>query len=191
MTHEQGVAGERADHRHVDHVEPERAQPTVGEQHRLHDQDDRDAQRPCPRPDEHGRQDASEQVAAGSGRHGEVQHLDGEHERRGESAQRDLRSSSVRADMRRHNATSPMAIDAGRRSTSGASMNPSGMCIANTATDTFLPAPGVGGARIVLSCESFAMSSERRSTWPRTRNVPPHVAPMRNVRGQVQELHQR
>ena len=74
------VAGERAHQGHVRDVRPERGQPAVGEQQRLHDQHDRDAQRSHPRPDQDRDQRAAEQVAAGSGQDREVDHLDGEDE---------------------------------------------------------------------------------------------------------------
>jgi len=87
---EKEVTGEGGDERHVDDVEAERAQPTVGEQQRLHREHDRDAQRTHPRSDEHRREDTPEQVATGAGGDGKIEHLDREDERRDHSGQRHL-----------------------------------------------------------------------------------------------------
>ena len=81
---EDAVAGEGADEGHVDDVQPERREPAVGEQHGLDDEHDGDGQRAGVRPDEHGGEHAAEEVAARAVGDREVEHLGGEHERRGE-----------------------------------------------------------------------------------------------------------
>jgi hypothetical protein len=89
-TEEDRTADPGPDDRHVQDVEAERGQPTVGEEQRLDPQHDGHTERTDPRPDEHGRQHPPEQVAAGATGHREVQHLDGEDEGRDQAGQRDL-----------------------------------------------------------------------------------------------------
>ena len=77
---EDAVAAEGADQRHVDDVEPERRQATVGEQQRLDDEHHGDGEGAGVRPDEHGGEDAAHQVTARAVGDGEVEHLGGEDE---------------------------------------------------------------------------------------------------------------
>ena len=77
---EEQVAAERADERHVDDIEPECAQPAVGEQQCLHDEHDGHAERTHPWPDEHRREDAAQQVSARAAGDGKVEHLHREDE---------------------------------------------------------------------------------------------------------------
>src|SRR5215218_2721785 len=55
---------------------------TVGEQQRLHHEHDGDGQRAGVRPDEHGGHDPAQEVPAGTVGDREVEHLQGEDERR-------------------------------------------------------------------------------------------------------------
>ncbi len=63
---------------------------TVGEQERLHDHHHGHDQGAHPRPEEDRGQSPAEQVAAGSGRHREIEHLDREDEGGGQAGHRDL-----------------------------------------------------------------------------------------------------
>ena len=83
-------AAERADEGHVDDVEAERAQAAVGENERLHDEHDGDAERSEPGADEHGGEQTPEKMAARAARDGEVEHLHGEDECGDEPGQRNL-----------------------------------------------------------------------------------------------------
>ena len=58
MPRKTGIAPDASHECHVEDVEPQRREPAVGEQQRLHEQHERDADRPCPRADEDRREHA-------------------------------------------------------------------------------------------------------------------------------------
>jgi hypothetical protein len=87
---EHRVAAQASDDRHVEDVQPQGRQPSVGEEQGLHREHEGDADHAEPGTDEDRREDPAEQVAAGPRGDGEVEHLHREHERGDQPRQRRL-----------------------------------------------------------------------------------------------------
>ena len=76
------ISADGADQPHVDEVGPQRRHAAVGEQEALHEQDRRDHHRPGPRPEQHRRQHATQQVPGNPEPDREIDHLSREDKRR-------------------------------------------------------------------------------------------------------------
>ncbi len=109
-----GVAADRTDQSHVDDVETERSEASVGEQQSLDDQDDRYDEKTRPRAYEDGGQDPSEQMTGHPGQDREVDHLSREHECRDERGHWNQSVGQVPTGARNGNAETPGRYDAGR-----------------------------------------------------------------------------
>ena len=126
---------------HQGDVGAERGDAAVGHQQRLDQQHDREAQHRGPRADQHRCERATEEVAAGAGPDGEVDHLGGEDEGgdqpgHGRRAVVELAARPAQRHRDPAAATTPVATEV------GASRKPSGTCMA---------APGGSAAWMLLA----------------------------------------